>query len=111
AIILTQNPIYLVLFTVYGLDALMTLAIRLYNRENIFKPHRSHLYQYLVNEWGYAHVQVAASYALIQLGINMVWIYGLGMDDFKWLPFSIFIGMAISVYGIIRWQVVKKTPQ
>ncbi|MEX2514396.1 MAG: glycosyltransferase family 4 protein [Cyclobacteriaceae bacterium] len=111
AILLTQNPLYLVFFTVYALDGLVTLAIRLRKGENIFQPHRTHLYQYLVNEWGYGHQPVAVSYALIQLGINLFWIYGLGMDSFRWFPFLIFTGMALLVYGVVRWQVVQKAPQ
>jgi hypothetical protein len=48
----------------------------LIKKENIFQPHRSHLYQYLANEMGYSHVFfVAIVYAVLQLGINGIIIY------------------------------------
>ncbi|MBW4538617.1 MAG: glycosyltransferase family 4 protein [Myxacorys chilensis ATA2-1-KO14] len=44
-------------------DAIYTLLRRLVNKENIFKPHRSHLYQRL-QQAGWSHGQVATSYIL-----------------------------------------------
>jgi UDP-N-acetylmuramyl pentapeptide phosphotransferase/UDP-N-acetylglucosamine-1-phosphate transferase len=36
---------YIPFFSVYGIDAIITIINRLLKRENIFQPHRSHLYQ------------------------------------------------------------------
>jgi hypothetical protein len=47
---------YILFFSVYGIDAVVTIINRLIKKENIFQPHRSHLYQYLANEMGYSHV-------------------------------------------------------
>jgi hypothetical protein len=47
---------YILFFSVYGIDAIITIVVRLKNKENIFQPHRSHLYQYMANEMGYSHV-------------------------------------------------------
>lgn len=44
-------------------DATYTLLRRLVKKENIFKPHRSHLYQRL-QQAGWSHAQVASSYIL-----------------------------------------------
>lgn len=49
-------------------DAIYTLMRRLKRRENIFKPHRTHLYQRL-QQAGWSHAQVATSYILVTLGI------------------------------------------
>jgi hypothetical protein len=46
------------ILSVYGIDAVVTIINRLIKKENIFQPHRSHLYQYLANEMGYSHVFV-----------------------------------------------------
>jgi hypothetical protein len=43
-------------------------------KENIFQPHRSHLYQYLANEMGILMFFVAIV-AVLQLGINGIIIY------------------------------------
>ena len=59
-----------VVLTVYGLDAIWTIIRRLIKRENIFKAHRSHLYQYLANENKTDKLIVSAIYGLIQLFIG-----------------------------------------
>jgi predicted transcriptional regulator len=46
---------YILSLSVY-IDAVVTIINRLIKKENIFQPHRSHLYQYLANEMGYSHV-------------------------------------------------------
>ena len=63
---------YIMFFSVYGIDAVVTIITRLIKRENIFQPHRSHLYQYLANEMGYSHILIAIVYAVLQLGINAI---------------------------------------
>ena len=49
-IIYTKNWQYILIVSVYGIDTIVTLVQRLIRKENIFKAHRSHLYQYLANE-------------------------------------------------------------
>ena len=60
----------LLLLAVYGTDSLLTILYRLYRHQNIFRAHRSHLYQLLVSQRGWPHLGVATSYALVQAGIN-----------------------------------------
>lgn len=107
-IVQTQNPMYLFFFTVYGTDAVWTIFVRLFRKENIFQPHRRHLYQFLANELKYSHVGVSLAYALIQLGINVFWIYGVGLDRFQILPFTVFILVILLIYGWIRSRVVRE---
>jgi UDP-N-acetylmuramyl pentapeptide phosphotransferase/UDP-N-acetylglucosamine-1-phosphate transferase len=66
---------YILIFAVYGIDAIITIINRLLKKENIFEPHRSHLYQYLANEMGYSHILISIIYAGLQLGINAFVIY------------------------------------
>ena len=54
-----NNIAYILLFSVYGIDAAVTILYRLKNKENIFQPHRSHLYQYLANEMRWSHLKVS----------------------------------------------------
>ncbi|HEY9811616.1 MAG TPA: glycosyltransferase family 4 protein [Halomicronema sp.] len=51
-------------------DAIYTLICRLIKRENIFKAHRSHLYQRL-QQIGWSHAQVSSTYIAITLIIAM----------------------------------------
>jgi hypothetical protein len=57
------------------IDAVVTIINRLIKKENIFQPHRSHLYQYLANEMGYSHVFCCDCLCCTQLGINGIIIY------------------------------------
>jgi UDP-GlcNAc:undecaprenyl-phosphate GlcNAc-1-phosphate transferase len=60
----------LLLLAVYGTDSLLTIVSRIYQRQNIFRAHRSHVYQLLVSQRNWPHLGVAASYAFIQACIN-----------------------------------------
>ncbi|MCU0552156.1 MAG: glycosyltransferase family 4 protein [Leptolyngbya sp. Prado105] len=51
-------------------DAIYTLIRRLIHKENIFQPHRSHLYQRL-QQSGWSHGQVAMAYISITLAIAL----------------------------------------
>lgn len=51
-------------------DAIYTLVRRLIRKENIFKPHRIHLYQRL-QQSGWSHAQVATAYILVTVGIAL----------------------------------------
>ena len=72
----TKSFVYIGLLLVYGIDAVNTIAQRLYQKENIFKPHRKHLYQYYSNEKGIPHVWVSIVYSVIQLFISLGIVYG-----------------------------------
>ncbi|MBQ9137601.1 MAG: glycosyltransferase family 4 protein [Alistipes sp.] len=75
---------YLVFLVVYGVDSVLTIVHRLLLRENIFKAHRKHAYQLMVNELGVPHTVVAGLYALLQLAISLGAIY---LPVSKWLYF------------------------
>lgn len=51
-------------------DAIYTLVRRLLRQENIFKAHRSHLYQRL-QQAGWSHAQVATTYIAIAAGVAL----------------------------------------
>jgi UDP-N-acetylmuramyl pentapeptide phosphotransferase/UDP-N-acetylglucosamine-1-phosphate transferase len=70
----THNVKWILLLGVYGIDSVITILYRLKRGENIFKPHRTHLYQYLANERGVSHVGVSLIYAIAQLTLNVILI-------------------------------------
>lgn len=77
-IMATQNLTYILLLSVYGVDSVLTILHRLYKKENIFQPHRSHLYQVLANEGKWPHVWVSLVYMSLQAIVcwQIVWISG-----------------------------------
>ncbi len=93
---------YLLFFSVYGIDAIVTILYRIKNKENIFQPHRSHLYQYLANELKWSHVIVSTFYAVLQLGINFA-VIGLIRSGYMTLPiFLIILFLEAGIYCSIR---------
>lgn len=99
---------YLLFFSIYGIDAVVTILYRLRNKENIFQAHRSHLYQYLANELQWSHVLVAVVYAVLQLLINLIliFLFESGMHSLA-LVGVILIGLTI-LYCLIRIRVLRK---
>jgi UDP-N-acetylmuramyl pentapeptide phosphotransferase/UDP-N-acetylglucosamine-1-phosphate transferase len=83
----TKEAGYILLVLIYGLDTVITIAERLLRGENIFKAHRTHLYQYLANELGWSHLRVAFLYAGIQalINIGLLWYMqvsgGIGIQN------------------------------
>jgi len=97
---------YVLFFSVYGIDAIITIVYRIKKKENIFEAHRSHLYEYLANEYGYSHVLIAVFYAIVQLFVNGIVLY---LEAEKVLTFSIvlsILGGLTLVYLAIRARLV-----
>lgn len=65
-ILITHNWSYILFLAVYGTDSVLTISHRLLLKQNVFKAHRFHLYQIMVNERRFSHLWVAFSYALLQ---------------------------------------------
>ena len=74
-IIQTQNPAFIILFGLYGVDSILTIIHRLLLKENIFKPHRKHAYQLMSNELKIPHVGTSSIYMLIQGILNAGFLY------------------------------------
>lgn len=110
-IVITHNPFYLLFFLVYGLDAAFTILFRLIKRENIFQPHRTHLYQYLANELKYPHVAVSVWYAVIQLVLNLVLIYWIEVDRIGYVYGIAFVLGSMGLYLILRGKLIRKAAQ
>jgi len=76
-ILATGNLIYILFFAVYGVDSVLTIIYRLSRRENIFKAHRTHLYQYLANEAEGNRLVIAVCYGVLQVGIGSLILSGV----------------------------------
>ena len=105
-ILITENPFYLLFFSVYGIDACFTILFRLLRKENIFLPHRTHLYQYLANELKVSHVLISSIYAGIQLVINLILIYLVDVEQIGYGMALVFIGVCSVIYLVLRKYVL-----
>lgn len=108
-IIATQNLMYILLISVYGIDTVWTIIRRLLRKENIFQAHRSHLYQFLSNEAGNNKLVVSFAYAALQFIIGLGVIYASNQTvEFQWV-FSIGLLVVLSgVYLGIKQRVIGK---
>jgi UDP-N-acetylmuramyl pentapeptide phosphotransferase/UDP-N-acetylglucosamine-1-phosphate transferase len=99
---------YILFFSVYGIDAVITIFIRLKNKENIFQPHRSHLYQFMANEIGWSHVLVSSIYAGIQLLVNGLVIYMEIKGDLSYFFILDTLFVLTLIYLLIRRLIFRK---
>ncbi|MCQ2350908.1 MAG: hypothetical protein MJ003_02935 [Paludibacteraceae bacterium] len=70
-VIKTGNVAYFLLFAIVMMEAGLTIVQRLFAGENIFAPHRIHLFQLYCNEFYKSHLLVSGIYSGIQLGFGM----------------------------------------
>lgn len=98
---------YILFISLYGIDGILTIVARIKRKENIFEPHRSHLYQYLANELKYPHIAVSVLYAVIQLLLNGVTIYLVNIKA-SILEVVLFLVLQVAVYLFIRNRVLQK---
>lgn len=71
-IVKTHNPLYLLFLSIYGIESILTIIYRIWLKENIFEPHRKHVYQLLANELKLPHPLISLIYSSIQLLICFI---------------------------------------
>lgn len=94
-ILITENAMYILFFAVYGVDSVMTIIFRLLRRENIFKAHRTHLYQLLANEANGNRLAIAVCYGVLQVGVGLLTLVALAK------PIHVQLGVAVSVLVLL----------
>ncbi|WGQ12754.1 UDP-GlcNAc--UDP-phosphate GlcNAc-1-phosphate transferase [Sphingobacterium faecium] len=108
-ILMTGNIIYILFLLVYGIDAVWTIIRRLYLKENIFKAHRSHLYQLLGNEVACNKLLISFLYGLIQFIVGLFVIRFSNESLSDQLIFSLALVSLLSlIYLTIKSYVIKK---
>ncbi|MFL2569361.1 MAG: UDP-GlcNAc--UDP-phosphate GlcNAc-1-phosphate transferase [Flavobacteriales bacterium] len=101
-IVFTAQPLYALFLIVYGIDSGYTLINRKLKGENIFQPHRTHLYQQLVHLKGYSHLYVSFLFSFIQLVINYLIIFHIvNMEN------SIVWSIILLIFTIISYRLIK----
>jgi UDP-N-acetylmuramyl pentapeptide phosphotransferase/UDP-N-acetylglucosamine-1-phosphate transferase len=68
----TGNYMYLLMFSVFGADAALTVCYKLLLGENIFVPHRDFLFKKLVHLGKWSHLKVSFWYFAVQAFINLI---------------------------------------
>jgi UDP-N-acetylmuramyl pentapeptide phosphotransferase/UDP-N-acetylglucosamine-1-phosphate transferase len=99
---------YILFFAVYGMDAVFTIIFRLIRGENIFTPHRTHLYQYLANELNYSHLAVSFIYSSIQFMINFLLLICIKKELISAGVFIVILFTFALIYLFLRDKVIKQ---
>lgn len=102
-IMVTGDYKYILFLGLYGVDSVLTIAQRIILKENIFKAHRRHLYQYLTNELKWPHLTVSALYAIIQLVINGWVMYSGAMAVWEFAAVLAVLGL---IYIVVKRLIV-----
>lgn len=100
-ILMTGDFAYIILLSVYGADAVLTICHRIMLHENLGQAHRKHAYQLMANELKISHVTVSSFYMAMQLLISAGLIY---------LPINhyVYLGIVITVLAISYLIFMKK---
>ena len=99
-ILINFDPTTVVLFLVYGVDTSLTIIQRIFKGDDIMMPHRLHLYQILVNQWGITHAVVSTIYSALQLTINVV--YFLIPTKYHWTYLIALVIILPTIYFIVK---------
>ena len=103
----THSFIWILLALVYGVDSVATIIFRLRRKENIFKPHRQHLYQRIVDSRNVNHLVLSTIYGLIQLFVNAILLWAWvnhheTIIGYQWSITISVIVLVFAIYGVIR---------
>lgn len=104
-IIVTGDFKYILFLAVYGVDAVLTIVHRIILKENIFKAHRRHLYQYLSNELKWPHLVVSSMYAVIQAIISGWVLYSC--VAMLWWESAAILGFLGLLYIVVKSLIIR----
>jgi len=102
-ILKTKDLTYIILLGLYGVDSILTIIHRIMLRENIFKPHRKHMYQIMANELKIPHLVVSGIYCLVQALITV----GLIMVEHTYWYMFVVIAVLCVVYVLFMRKYFK----
>lgn len=97
----TGSIMWLGLVAVYGVDVTLTIVHRIILQQNIFRPHRMHLYELLANEGGHSHLRISACYIAMQAAINT------GLYLWPGNPY-IYLGAVLAILSAIYIAAVRR---
>ena len=107
----TQNGFYALFGIVYAIDGGLTLIERLVIRkENIFKPHRRHLYQIMVDSQKIGHIATSMIYGILQLAICALVIVGIQIlsHQIQLLFFGLLLLSLTLIYIAVKRSLISK---
>mgnify|MGYP003640408205 CR=1 FL=1 len=99
-----NSPIPFMFISVYLIDGGVTIISRLIKKENILKPHKSHLYQNLVHLKSMKHLTVAGGYAIVQIFVDLFVLRFINED----LSYQLKLAIPVVLFLILIHLVINK---
>lgn len=100
-VVMENDLTYIVFFTVYGVDSVLTICHRILLHERLGEAHRKHAYQLMANELKIPHVVVSTLYMVMQLLIS----FGMILLPMKhWVYMCIVFALFGSAYLLFMWK-------
>ncbi len=100
-VVMENDLTYIVFFTVYGVDSVLTICHRILLHEHLGEAHRKHAYQLMANELRIPHVMVSTLYMVMQLLIS----FGMILLPMKhWVYMCIVFAIFGSAYLLFMWK-------
>ena len=112
--VLINYPYLVILFFfIYYLDVFYTLLNRFSSNQNIFKPHKKHLYQILANNYFKSHITSSFLYSFFQLIMNVMVLVILFSKNFflsklMLVVLCFYICLIIFIYFYVQKKIVKE---
>jgi len=88
------SALVMCLYMVFGADSTNTLLYRVIKKEKLSQPHRHHIYQKLVDNFKFSHLQVSSYYTILQVLVSVFALYAMHNLDLK---YHFVLGMAVSL--------------
>ncbi len=104
----TNQFVFILFLTLYGIDTIFTIVQRLRLRENIFEAHKLHLFQVIVSKTGLSHLQMSGLYMTVQMMVNVMVIYMINLQLLDQILISSVMLAGLSVtYIVIKIKLMK----
>ena len=108
-VIETQQFVFILFLTLYGIDTIFTIIQRILRKENIFEAHRLHLFQVMVSKTGMPHLRMSGIYMVVQAIINLLVILIMQLHLRQQVIYSGIMLLVLSVfYFFIKSKMIKK---
>ncbi|MET1260751.1 UDP-GlcNAc--UDP-phosphate GlcNAc-1-phosphate transferase [Flagellimonas sp. DF-77] len=103
----TEHYYYFMFVFVYALDGGFTILERLlYQKENIFKPHRRHLYQLMTDTLKMPHMLTSLYYGVAQLLISAGVIFAVSTGLELWI--FVAIPLVTVLYALFKFKLQRQ---
>ena len=100
-VVAQKDLTYIVFFTIYGVDTVLTICHRILLHEHLGEAHRKHVYQIMANELKIPHTVVSSVYMVMQLLVS----FGMILLPMRhWIYMCVAFAVFGSAYLLFMWK-------